>query len=74
MNAFIKKAASVAVTASMVATAFGPMVAPMAHAAAGDLSISCGNVSINGNVWTISGTWSAIDFPGQDSAYKEAPS
>lgn len=33
--------------------------------AASDLSITCNNVTVSDNVWTLSGTWQAIDIGGQ---------
>ncbi len=66
MNAFIRKAAGAAVSLSMIATAFGPMVAPMAHAAAGNYSIS-GSSSVSGTVVNLSGTATANPYTGKSS-------
>lgn len=33
------------------------------------LGITCDNVDISGNTWTISGTWKAYNFPGQSGDY-----
>jgi len=38
----------------------------------GDLSITCNSVSVSGSTWTMSGTWIANDFPGQDDQYDAA--
>ncbi len=40
--------------------------------AGGTLTITCDNVSISGDVYTLNGSWQAIDFPGQSSQYDTA--
>lgn len=37
-----------------------------------DLSITCDAVDVDGDTWTMSGTWIANDFPGQDNQYDVA--
>jgi len=47
-------------------------VAEETSATVGGLSITCDNIVIEGGVWTFSGGWEAIDFPGQDNQYNVA--
>ncbi len=65
---FVRIANVVLAAAVAVGLAYGAL----ALADAGNLAITCDNVSINGNVWTMSGTWHAYDFPGQASDYDAA--
>ncbi len=69
MKSFISKVAGVAVTASMVATAFAPMVAPIAYAGAPTYSIDITSNSLVGTTVNLSGIASATKFAGQFSQY-----
>lgn len=50
----------------------GPLVTPQVAYAAATLSITCDNVTIDGDTWTFSGTWQAIDIAGQPATQYDA--
>ncbi|MEK7063581.1 MAG: hypothetical protein AAB955_02750 [Patescibacteria group bacterium] len=68
-----KSVSAVTITTLLVASA-GSLVAPVVAQADAPsiLKITCDAVVQNGNDWTFSGTWTAIDFPGLESAYDAA--
>lgn len=60
------------ITISLILAMVG-LNAPMVFAvSSSELDISCGEVSVSGNTWTLNGTWSAIDFQGQSNQYDVA--
>ncbi len=72
MNAFIKKAAGVAITASMVAASFAPIAVPLAHAASSihiDTLPPIGCQLLSTQI-SISGTATADAPPGQLQQYE----
>ncbi len=67
MKQLLSKFLSVFVVLSILVTPLSAL--PKDAEAASDLLITCDAVSINGNVWTLSGTWHAYDYPGQSNQY-----
>lgn len=63
----LRLANAVITTAAMVVYLIAPVATllPQIAQAGAVLSITCGNVSVSGNTWTLSGTWDATDIAGQ---------
>lgn len=70
----LQKRFLIAVTAfSLVLGLAGTLIAPTNTAYADStLSLTCDSVEVDGDTWTLSGTWKAYDFPGQSDAYDVA--
>lgn len=72
---FVRSVVSIVTGVSLMVASFVPVLATpqIATAAQGTLlEITCQNVTINGNTWTFSGTWTAFDFPGLSNQYDAA--
>ena len=65
-NSLLGKAGSVVVTMLMVVPF---LAAPSTAFAAPEYMISCGNVSISGSLWNLSGIWHAYDYSGLSTQY-----